>query len=44
MLDILMQILLFKVLIDCLLWHIVEKIIIRLLEMYEQNIIYQKLI
>ena len=37
-------ILLFKVLIDCLLWHIVEQIIINPLEMDEQNIIYQELI
>ena len=43
-LSILVYILLFKVLIDCLLWHIVEQIIISLLKMVKENIIYQELI
>ena len=42
-LSILIWILLFKVLIDYLLWHIIEQMV-NLLEMDEENIIYQELI
>ena len=41
---ILISILLSKVLIDYFLWHIVEQMIIKLLEMDKENIIYQELI
>ena len=43
LLSILIKILLFKVLIDYFLWHIVEQIIIKLLEMVNKNIICQEL-
>ena len=33
----------FKLLIDFLLWHMIEKMLIELLEMEEENIIYQEL-
>ena len=42
-LSILIEALLFKVLIDCLLWHIVVQMIIKLLEIDKENIICQEL-